>query len=226
MAQPKDDSKVSVERMRALLARWQQSLELHTRYLKLADAYYWLVQPWPPHERPAAWVVRLAGQKVTELARALEEHCARGDRQFAVGLEQMVFLANLVGLQPAGRHVPLADPQTERREMLPTGDTTTREQARPRPARGSTRPARSARSSSTTIRAVRTASAASAPTSPSAAARQVIEDAVRLLQWGRKWHELGELIGRLHGRPSVGEARRTLRMHRAQIEAAATLAAR
>jgi hypothetical protein len=232
MAQPKNDSKVSVERMRALLARWQQSLELHTRYLKLADAYYWHVQPWPPHERPAAWIVRLARQKVTELARALEEHCERGDRQFAVGLEQMVFLANLVGLQPAGRHVPLADPQTERREMLQTGDTTTREQARPRPPRASTRPARSTRSSSTTIRAVRAPSAvrapvaANAPTPPSAAARQVIEDAVRLLQWGRKWHELGELIGRLHGRPPVGEARRTLRTHRAQIEAAAALAAR
>ena len=228
MAQSKDDTKISVERMRALLARWQQSLELHTHYLKLADAYYWHVQPWPPHERPAAWVVRLARQKVTELARALEEHCGRGDRQFAVGLEQMVFLANLVGLQPAGRHIPLADPQTERREMLPSGDTATGEQLRPRPARGGTRQARSARSS-TTIRALRaagSASAASAPAAPSAAARQVIEDAVRLLQWGRKWHELGELIGRLHGRPPVGEARRMLRAHRAQIEAAAAAAPR
>jgi hypothetical protein len=54
----------------------------------------------------------------------------------------------------------------------------------------------------------------------SAAARQVIEDAVRLLQWGRKWHELGELISRLSGRPAIGEARRILRAHRAQIEAA------
>ncbi len=221
MAHSKDDSKISVERMRALLARWQQSLELHTRYLKLADAYYWHVQPWPPHERPAAWVVRLARQKITELTRALEEHCGRGDRQFAVGLEQMVFLANLVGLQPAGRHVPLADPQTERREMLQSGDTTTRE--RPRPPRGGTRQPRSARSS-TTLRALRaagSAGAASAPAAPSPAARQVMEDAVRLLQWGRKWHELGELISRLHGRPAVGEARRALRAHRAQIEAAA-----
>jgi hypothetical protein len=49
----------------------------------------------------------------------------------------------------------------------------------------------------------------------------VIEDAIRLLQWGRKWHELGELISRLAERPPVGEARRILRTHRAQIEAAA-----
>jgi hypothetical protein len=71
MAQSKDDSLVSVERVRALLARWLQSLELHARYLKLPDAYYWHVQPWPVHERPQAWVVRLARQKVTELARSL-----------------------------------------------------------------------------------------------------------------------------------------------------------
>src|SRR5258706_12363909 len=116
MAQPKDDSRISVERMRALLARWQQSLELHARYLKLPDAYYWHVQPWPVHERPLAWVVRLARQKVTELARSLEEHCTRGDRQFAAGLEQMVFLANLAGRQPAGGPIPPADRQPGGRE--------------------------------------------------------------------------------------------------------------
>jgi hypothetical protein len=48
----------------------------------------------------------------------------------------------------------------------------------------------------------------------------VVEDAVRLLRWGRKWHELGELIARLPQRPSVGETRRILRTHRARIEAA------
>src|SRR5258707_9948340 len=179
MAQPKDDSRISVERMRALLARWLQSLDLHARYLKLPDAYYWHVQPWPVHERPLPWVVRLARQKVSELLRSLEEHCGRGDRQFAVGLEQMVFLANLVGLQPAGRHVPLADPQAERREMLQTADTTTRE--RPRPPRGGTRQPRSARSS-TTLRALRaagSAGAASAPAAPRPAAPRGMGGCVR-----------------------------------------------
>src|SRR5258706_14608196 len=218
MAQPKDDSRISVERMRALLARWQQSLELHARYLKLPDAYYWHVQPWPVHERPLAWVVRLARQKVTELARSLEEHCTRGDRQFAVGREPMVFLANLVGLQPAGRHIPLPDPQAERREMLQTADTGTRQPPRPRPARTAARPPRAARGNTTTVRTPR---AASTTAPPNAAARQAIEDAVRLLQWGRRGHELGELISRLHGRPGLGEGRPILPPHRPQIEAAA-----
>ncbi len=46
----------------------------------------------------------------------------------------------------------------------------------------------------------------------------VIEDAVRLLGWGRKWHELGELIPRLAERPSPSETRRILRQYRAQVE--------
>lgn len=190
-------------RMRSLLERWQLSLELHERYLTLDDAHYWHVQPWPTHERPAAWIVRLAREKVAELARSLEQRLARKDADFAAGLEQMLFLANLVGLQPAGRYIPLADPQTEKAEMLPLPRATA-ELPRPRLNRVA-RPAR--------------APAVSAET------RQIMDDAVRLLKWGRQWHELGELISRLADRPSVGEVRRTLRAHRARIEAAAGTAA-
>ena len=204
----REDPQASAERMRTLLARWRQSLELHTRYLTLDDAHYWHVQPWPPHERPAAWIVQLARHKVAELARTLAEHTARGDLQFGVGLEQMVFLANLVGLQPAGRHLPLADPQNEQPDIMPPADGATREMPRARAAARAARPARATR--------------AARPAAPlSAAARQVVEDGVRLMQWGRKWHELGELISRLPSRPSVGDTRRILRANRARIEAAA-----
>ena len=204
----REDPQASAERMRTLLARWRQSLELHTRYLTLDDAHYWHVQPWPPHERPAAWIVQLARHKVAELARTLAEQTARGDLQFAVGLEQMVFLANLVGLQPAGRHLPLADPQNEQPDIMPPADSATREMPRARAAARAARPARATR--------------AARPVAPlSAAARQVVEDGVRLMQWGRKWHELGELISRLPARPSVGDTRRILRSNRARIEAAA-----
>ena len=34
----------------------------------------------------------------------------------------------------------------------------------------------------------------------------VVADAVRLIVWGRKWHELVELIGRFAGRPSANVA--------------------
>ena len=223
MARPPDDPKINAERVAALLARWQTSLELHTRYLALDDARYWHVQPWPPHERPAAWIVQLARQKVAELARALAERCVRGDFAFAVGLEQMLFLANLVGLQPAGRHLPLADPQNEQADVLPRPDPGTADTRRPRTARHSGR-ARGMRAPPAASRAGRNSvpdNSSEALPPLSAAARPVVEDAVRLLQWGRKWHELGELIARLPQRPTVGDTRRILRTHRARIEAAA-----
>jgi hypothetical protein len=47
----------------------------------------------------------------------------------------------------------------------------------------------------------------------------VIADAVRLLKWGREWHELTELIARMAERPTAGEIRRILRNYKASIEA-------
>jgi hypothetical protein len=47
----------------------------------------------------------------------------------------------------------------------------------------------------------------------------VIADAVRLLGWGKQWHELGELISRLAERPAPSEIRRILRDFREHIDA-------
>lgn len=47
----------------------------------------------------------------------------------------------------------------------------------------------------------------------------VIADAVRLLKWGREWHELTELIARMAERPAATEIRRILRTHKTTIEA-------
>jgi hypothetical protein len=47
----------------------------------------------------------------------------------------------------------------------------------------------------------------------------VIADAVRLLGWGRQWHELAEMIARLSERPVPSEIRRILRTYRTQIDA-------
>jgi len=49
----------------------------------------------------------------------------------------------------------------------------------------------------------------------------VIADAVRLLGWGKQWHELAEMIARLAERPSPSEIRRILRTYRDQIDAVA-----
>ena len=61
---------------------------------------------------------------------------------------------------------------------------------------------------------------APAPGSPESG---VVADAVRLLKWGREWHELAEAIARFAGRPGVVDVRRVLRTHKAEIERAAAL---
>jgi hypothetical protein len=63
--------------------------------------------------------------------------------------------------------------------------------------------------------------AASAPerADPGDAAReQVIADAARLVQWGRKWYELPELIARMADRPPLPVVRRILKENKSAID--------
>lgn len=53
------------------------------------------------------------------------------------------------------------------------------------------------------------------------ASAQVIADAARLVQWGRKWYELPELIARMADRPSLPEVRRILKENKSAIDAKA-----
>jgi hypothetical protein len=54
--------------------------------------------------------------------------------------------------------------------------------------------------------------------SADAAREQVVADAARLVQWGRKWYELAELIARMAGRPPLAEVRRILKDNKTAIE--------
>ena len=63
--------------------------------------------------------------------------------------------------------------------------------------------------------AVPAAAPTPAPRTPEA---QVLADAARLIQWGRKWYELPELIARMADRPPLVEVRRILTDHKAQLE--------
>ena len=75
---------------------------------------------------------------------------------------------------------------------------------------------------------------AAAPARPAAAAAKnaaplvspdqrvkIIADAIRLLKWGKSWHELAELIERIAERPPAAEIRKVLRANRSEIEAKA-----
>src|ERR1043165_4788006 len=104
--------------LESLLRRWQTSLDLHAKYAALDDTRYWHVQPWPKHERPQRWIIQLARKRILALQRLVAQRQAEGDRAFIEGIEIMSFLATLVGLTNVERFIPLATPETERREVL------------------------------------------------------------------------------------------------------------
>jgi hypothetical protein len=141
--------------------------------------------------------------------------------------------ANVEVVQPP-RPTPALKPR-------PAGDDTTREMPRikpatPAPARAAPAPARAAPAPVPTPAPAKRTDGAKAPAraAPAAPARpaavaksagptgdlrgKIIADAIRLLKWGKSWHELAELIERIAERPSAGEIRKVLRANRAEIE--------
>jgi hypothetical protein len=59
------------------------------------------------------------------------------------------------------------------------------------------------------------------PAAPLDMKGKIIADAIRLLKWGKQWHELGDLIARIADRPPAPEIRKVLRAHKSEIEKAA-----
>ena len=126
------------ERVLQLLQKWQKSLDLHTRYADLPEDQYWLVQPWPNHQRPTKWVVDLARQRLADLQNIVKTRLASGDPSLSEALELMSFLTNLVGSQHVERFVPIAEPERERqldkaRAPKPAGATSTATVVKPAP---------------------------------------------------------------------------------------------
>jgi hypothetical protein len=229
--------------LESLLERWQTSLDLHAKYAALDDVRYWHVQPWPKHERPQRWIIQLARKRILALKRSVAQRQAEGDRAFIEGIEIMGFLATLVGLTSVERFIPLATHETERRDVLAAKpeQTPSRTQENRKAVEAAARTAdhrrpvreEGSRVAETTrqmpaLPAKRRDPARPAtvkPKKPPSGITQmehvVIADAVRLLGWGKQWHELAEMIARLAERPAPSEIRRILRTYRDQIDAVA-----
>jgi hypothetical protein len=232
MATPAD------QRLLELLDKWLKSLELHLKYSTLDDDSYWKIQPWVEHQRPTGWILDLAKQKTLALQSYVEERIKMGDSKFADALELMIFLANLVGSEHIERFIPLAEPQNERAVELQAPDDAptiatavvsgTREMPKfPAPKRapppsGTAQVVRTERQESRPAKAAAKPadkSAAKHAADPGDAAReQVIADAARLVQWGRKWYELPELIARMADRPPLPVVRRILKENKSAID--------
>ncbi len=201
------------DRILQLLQKWQKSLDLHSRYADLPEDQYWLVQPWPNHQRPTKWVIDLARQRLADLQTIVQTRLAAADPSLSEALEMMSFLTNLVGSQNVERFVPIAEPDRERqlekaRAPKKSDATSTSTVLKPAPA---PKPARAA--------AGRPKAAAKAPKPVNdTTVTAVVKDAARLLSWGRDWHELPEAIARIAGRPSVQQVRQIIRGYKGEIE--------
>lgn len=153
--------------------------------------------PSPPEEPPKtrAHAAREVTSRTAENRRIVENAARTGEhRRTAETTRQMPQLSNsrLLAAQRAG--------------------------AAPRPAADATagKPARRDPNRPATIKPKK------APSTVTQAEHVVIADAVRLLGWGRQWHELADMISRLAERPAPSEIRRILRTYRAQIDAVAS----
>lgn len=208
------------ERIVQLLAKWQRSLELHTRYTRLSDDQYWLVQPWPQHQRPSPWIVDLASQRLADLLRIVQARIAAGDPSLSEALELMSFLANLVGSQHVQRYIPMAEPEQQRPiESLVIQDDPPAAAAAP-----ATAPLPAAATSATAAPAPEQ-DVEPSPEPPLDEDEDIIRDAVRLLGWGREWHELPTAISRMAGRPKAARVRQVLKARRSEIEQRASAGA-
>jgi hypothetical protein len=229
------------QRLLELLDKWLKSLELHIRYSSLDRESYWRVQPWPEHQRPSRWIIDLAVQKAVALKSQVQERIKAGDARFSDALELMTFLANLIGSEHIERFIPLADPQNERdlKDPPPSGEAPAPEPQAASTSASATREMpefagkRRAPPPVSTQQVTRTerrpgnakSSPRTAPKQPAkissadnAARDMVIADAARLVQWGRKWYELAELIARMADRPPLPEVRRILKDNKTVIE--------
>jgi hypothetical protein len=120
------------------------------------------------------------------------------------------------------REMPKLPPS---RRADPAAATGTREMPKLPPSKRTPPPA----GTQHVARTERKAAAEKAPPKPgkqsakadSAVKDQVIADAVRLAQWGRKWFEMPELIARMADRPSLAEVRRILKENKSAIDAQA-----
>jgi hypothetical protein len=206
------------ERVLQLLQKWQKSLELHAHYADLPEDQYWLVQPWPNHQRPTKWVIDLARQRLTDLQNIVKTRLAAADPSLSEALEMMSFLTNLVGSQHVERFVPIAEPERERqlepaaKKPKSTGATSTSTAIKP----GRVMASRSKAAG----KAAKPANDPKTPAKPlnDTTITAVVKDAARLLTWGREWHELPEAIARIAGRPNAQQVRQILKSSKSAIE--------
>jgi hypothetical protein len=153
------------------------------------------------------------------IAQPVAGAAARASADAATGTREMPKFLGAKRAPPAQSTAQIA--RTERKAVAPSKPAA-------RPSKQPPRLGTSAKAAPPVKAAVKPAAkqaASSDRDGPSDVARaQVVADAARLVQWGRKWYELPELIARMAGRPSLPEVRRILKENKSAIDAKAGVA--
>ena len=123
-------------------------------------------------------------------------------------------MPRIKAITPAPARTPPAPPPTPRPNPAPPAAPKRTDGAKP-PARAAT-PARAA--PAVQARPAAASAKNAAPTVSADVRGKIIADAIRLLKWGKSWHELPELIERIAERPPSAEIRKVLRANRSEIE--------
>jgi len=210
------------ERVKTGDAKYSDSLELMIflanlvgsehieRFIPLADAQSErsLAAGPPDHTAPPATDTATREMPIFPDAKRTLDDSARTPAVSVTATREMPkFLAAKRTPPPAGT-AQVA--RTERKAAVP---------AKPASKSAAKQPAKPARPSGKTAPKISPA-APSERGGPSDVARaQVIADAARLVQWGRKWYELPELIARMADRPTLPEVRRILKENKSAIDA-------
>jgi hypothetical protein len=185
------------ERVKLGDAKYSDSLELMIFLANLVGSEHierFIPLAEPENERP------LTAEPPEDAARPPADTATR---------EMPKFLAAKRTPPPAGTaHVA----RTERKAAVP---------AKPAAKPAAKQPAKPARPSGKPAPKITPAAPPERDGSSDVARAQVIADAARLVQWGRKWYELPELIARMADRPTLPEVRRILKENKSAIDAKA-----
>ncbi len=221
------------ERIKMGDSKFSDSLELMTflanlvgsehieRFIPLADPASEILLPSAPLDDEA----QEPPPEAVTATREMPEFVASKRQPAPVGTAQV---ARTERKQPDAKPAPRAAPKQPAKLMTPAKSAPPSKAASPpskaasAPAKAALPPAKPAAPPAARPAPAKPAGnsrAAPAADEPTDGAReQVIADAARLVQWGRKWYELAELIARMADRPSLPEVRRILKDNKMAIE--------
>jgi hypothetical protein len=214
------------ERIKLGDSKFSDSLELMTflanligsehieRFIPLADPANEILGPTAPPDGQA----QEPPPEAVTATREMPEFVASKRQPAPVGTAQV---ARTERKQPDAKPAPRAATKQPAKLAPPSKPAPPPAKLAPPPAKAAlpaAKPAAPPAARSAPAKPVGNSKAVPAADAAGDAREQVMADAARLVQWGRKWYELAELIARMADRPSLPEVRRILKDNKTAIE--------